>query len=95
VARAAEQGDPLATELLESAFAYLGLGVASLVNVLNPACVVVGGGLSALGERLLGPIRAAITSHANSVASRAVSVRSAALGSAVGVLGAAALILFQ
>lgn len=94
VARAARQGDALAAEVLTGALDSLGLGVASLVNVLNPARVVVGGGLSALGERLLAAILQGIARQANPMARSAVSVRLAALGPQVGVLGAAALVLF-
>jgi glucokinase len=65
--------------------------VAGLVNALNPARVVVGGGLAALGDRLLDPIRAGILRHSNKVAAQSVTVVQAALGRNAGVVGAAAL----
>lgn len=91
VAEAAARGDALSLRVLGQAFAYLGLGVASLVNVLNPARIVVGGGLSALGEGLLEPIREGILRHSNRVAAESVSVVIAALGRDAGVVGAATL----
>jgi glucokinase-like ROK family protein len=50
---AARAGDPLALEALEQAGHYLGVGIASLVNALNPELVVFGGILSLAGEFLL------------------------------------------
>lgn len=91
VAEAAAGGDSLAQEILERAFGLLGLGVAGLVNALNPARVVLGGGLAALGDRLLLPVREGVGRHANSVAARSVEITLAALGQDAGVVGAAAL----
>ncbi|MDY0002756.1 MAG: ROK family protein, partial [Polyangia bacterium] len=91
VAEAAATGDALCQRVLAEAFTLLGLGVASLVNALNPERVVVGGGLSALGDGLLGPIRDGIGRHSNRVAASAVTVTRAALGRDAGVVGAAAL----
>jgi glucokinase len=91
VAEAAAQGDAFSLAVLDHAFTLLGLGVAGLVNALNPARVVVGGGLAALGDRLLDPIRAGILRHSNKVAAQSVTVVQAALGRNAGVVGAAAL----
>jgi glucokinase len=46
VMRAAMEGDREARDILNRAFRYLGIGVANLVNVLNPHAVVIGGGLA-------------------------------------------------
>jgi len=91
VAEAAERGDALAADILARAFRLLGLGVAGMVNALNPACFVVGGGLSALGERLLEPVRKGIRNHCNPLAAGSVRLALAALGQDAGVIGAAAL----
>lgn len=93
VAALAAQGDSEAGAILDEAMRYLGLGVAGLVNALNPARVVIGGGLTALGDRLFQPVRRAIDEHANPVAARSVTVVPAALGADVGIIGAAALAL--
>lgn len=59
VTYAAQQGDPLALELLAELGAWLGAGTADLVAVLDPAVVVIGGGVASAGDLLLGPVRAA------------------------------------
>ena len=53
IANAAEAGDVAAMRALDRLGRYLGIGIASLVNALNPELVVFGGSLSLAGERLL------------------------------------------
>jgi glucokinase len=55
VTAAALQGEPIAIELLADVGQWLGRGIANLVAALDPDLVVVGGGVSAAGELLLGP----------------------------------------
>ena len=55
VAEAARQGDRLASEVLDRAAFYLGIGLVNLVNIFNPQVIVVGGGLTFVGDLLLGP----------------------------------------
>jgi glucokinase len=57
VARAAAAGDPLALELVTEVGVWLGQGIADLAAVLDPEVVVIGGGVSRLGEMMLGPAR--------------------------------------
>jgi glucokinase len=57
VTQAARAGDDAAIGILARAGELLGIGVASLVMLFDPAIVVVGGGPSAAGELLLGPMR--------------------------------------
>jgi predicted NBD/HSP70 family sugar kinase len=73
----------------------VGTVLASLVNMLNPQLLLVGGELAAAGNVLLDPIRAAITRHAIAPASASVRVAAGTLGPRAEVLGAAALILAQ
>lgn len=54
VADAAEQGDPLARSALEQTGRWLGIGLANLINMLNPDLVVIGGALS-VGHAVLLP----------------------------------------
>lgn len=53
VVEAAQAGDPLALEALETVGHHLGIGIASLVNALNPELVVFGGALSLASEFLM------------------------------------------
>jgi len=90
VAQAAAQGDIPAREIIEEAMSYLGLGMASLVNLFNPELIVIGGGLTKMGELLFDPVRRIIARTAFRSSAEAVEVVPAQLGDDVGVLGAAA-----
>jgi glucokinase len=57
VAAAAAEGDDDALVLLRSFAWWVAAGIGSLVTVLDPAIVVVGGGLIEMGEPLLAPVR--------------------------------------
>src|SRR3982750_737180 len=57
VAAAAADGDALALELVTEVGSWLGQGIADLAAVLDPEVVVIGGGVSKLGELVLAPAR--------------------------------------
>jgi glucokinase len=90
VTAAAEDGDLLARRAFASVGDWLGVGVANLVAAFDPERVVVGGGVSAAGDRLLEPARAALTRTLVGAGHRQMPplVR-AQLGSQAGVVGAA------
>ena len=54
---AARDGDPVALAAFNTTGQWLGAGIASLVVLLDPACVVIGGGVIDAGEILLKPTR--------------------------------------
>ncbi len=64
VVEAAEAGDELARRLLADSGRWLGVGIATLVNVLNPQMVIVGGEGVRAGEWRFGPMREVIRAHA-------------------------------
>jgi len=64
IVAAAEAGDKLARRLLADAGRWLGIGIATLVNILNPQLVIVGGEGVWAGEWRFGPMREAIREHA-------------------------------
>jgi len=80
-------GDPDAIAIFEEAGRWLGVAVASLTNVFDPDVVIIGGGVSAAGELLLGPARREYQSRALPPTRRAPLVR-AALGPDAGMVGA-------
>jgi predicted NBD/HSP70 family sugar kinase len=57
LAEAAREGDAIARELVGGAARYVGIGVGTLINVLNPDRVIVGGPMVAAGEEFLEAIR--------------------------------------
>jgi glucokinase len=91
---AARGGDTGAAEDLAEIGRRLGAGIASLVNVLNPELVVIGGGFAAAGELILGPARATVEVEALPPARDLVRLVRAELGSEAGMVGAA-LVAFE
>lgn len=92
VTEAAELGDPVAQAAFNYVGTWLGIGAANLVAAIDPDVIVVGGGVSAAGERLLGPARRALAQHLVAAEEREVApLLGAALGPSAGVIGAAAL----
>lgn len=86
----AQDGDPLATELLTDLGRWIGEGAAVLASILDPSVIAIGGGVSAAGDLLLGPIIAAYESHLPARSHRpGAAVRLAALGNSAGIIGAA------
>ncbi len=90
---AAVQGDSLAKELIMQTGYYVGVGLANLINIFNPELIVIGGGLSNMGDLLLGPARKVAEERAFKIAFRAVRLAPAQLERDSGVLGAAAFAL--
>jgi len=90
---AAEQGDSLAKELIARTGYYVGVGLANLINIFNPELIVIGGGLSNIGDMLLKPAFKVAGERAYKEAFQAVRFASAELGRDSGVLGAAAFAL--
>jgi glucokinase len=86
---AAQQGEQVAEAEIRHGGHLLGLGLGSVVNVLNPDAVTLSGGLLNMGEMLLGPLRGAMYSIAYGPASGTL-VRLSELGDDAGLLGAAA-----
>jgi glucokinase len=91
VAMAAAHGDTVAIEVWTVTTDVLAQAITDLVNVFEPDVVVLGGGVTRSGEQLVAPIRTAVLRDAMRPAAAAVRVELAALGDAVGVVGAAAL----
>lgn len=86
---AARKGDAVCEAEIRNGGHILGLALGSLVNVLNPDALTLSGGLLAMGEMLLEPMRAAMRSMAYGAAGTA-KVRLSELGENAGLLGAAA-----
>jgi glucokinase len=91
VAAAARAGDAAALELMAETAAYLGMGVANIVSLLNPEMVVLGGGLFQAGDILLEPVRREFLRWGQPLAARSVRVELSRLGEDAGLHGAARL----
>ena len=90
ITEAAQDGDPTAIELFGEVGRWLGIGLANLAAALDPGTFVIGGGVSAAGELLLGPardsFRRTLTGRGFRPEARIVA---AALGPEAGLVGAA------
>lgn len=91
---AAKAGDQTARELLSELGYWSGIGIASLVAVLDPELIVLTGGLAESGDLLLAPLRRSLDQHIYARGSRcAPPIVTSTLGSDAGLIGAAALCL--
>ncbi len=94
VGDAALAGDALALEIVQRAGRVIGVGIASLLHIFNSEIVVLGGGVSTLGDLLFEPIREAMHDHVIDKAYVAdLRLKPAALGENVSLIGAAALVV--
>jgi glucokinase-like ROK family protein len=93
VARAASHGDVVATQLLDESGRLVGRMLASVVNLLNPSLVVVGGGVANAGDGLLAAIRQTVYARSLPLATRDLVVRRGTLGHVGGVIGAASMVV--
>jgi glucokinase len=92
LAEAVAAKDAVAVRAVERAAYYLGLGLGSLVNVLGPEIVIVGGGVAeALGESWVDMVRASARTQILTDPHGQIKIVRAALGDDAGILGAALL----
>jgi glucokinase len=90
ITEAAKDGDAFAIEQLAILGRWLGEGIATLAAVLDPAVVVIGGGVSEAGDLLLDPVRAHFRANLTGRNYRPMlQVRQATLGNKAGMIGAA------
>jgi glucokinase len=94
VTELARGGDPLATEVIAQAGRHLGTALASLANIFDPDVFVIGGGVSAAGELLIGPAREELRKRALPPQNQR-PVKLAELGPEAGMVGAAAMALIE
>lgn len=95
IAAAAEQGDEVAGEIIRTAGYYGGVGLSMIVQILNPELIVLGGGLTRIGARLLEPALAAMREHTQPELWDSVRVEPWQLGDDLGIIGAAAQVFVE
>ena len=92
LAKAIRLNDKLTLKIFKKVTKYLGIGIGSIVNFLNPEMIVLGGGVvEALDDTFLDDIRAAAKKYSLPNTLDGVQIVRAALGDNSGILGAAAL----
>jgi glucokinase len=89
VAAAARKGDALAKAVIEESAGYLGIGLANLVNLMNPQMIIIGGGVSKMGDMILSPARKSMKANAFNLPARTVRLVRSQLGVDAELTGAA------
>jgi glucokinase len=90
ITQAATEGDPAALRCFQTVGGWLGQGLADLAAILDPACFVIGGGVSEAGDLLLDPARAAFERALTGRGHRPFAeIKIAQLGQDAGIVGAA------
>lgn len=87
----ARKGDSKAIEVWKITGEYLGLGLANIVDALNPDIIVIGGGIASAGELLLNSAKSEMRKNVLSPAAKKTQVVLAKLGEWAGAIGAALL----
>lgn len=90
VAEAARAGDPLACAVWDETVTVLGAGVGSIINLFNPRLVILGGGVTAVGDQLIAPVRRIALERAFPSMAEEADVVVAQLGADIGIVGAVA-----
>jgi glucokinase len=93
--QAAEQGDPSARRVLDLAFQSLTAALVSFLHVFDPELVILGGNISAAGDRLLGPLSDEVARRTSVLLGRKVPIVFQGTGGYGGVAGAAGLVFLQ
>lgn len=89
---AVDLGDETAKAVVDRYLYYVSVGIANVVNALQPETVCVGGGISGQGEKILQPIRDMVKAERYSVyAENQANIVPALLGNDAGIIGAALL----
>lgn len=87
----ADASDSAIAALIERTAGYLAIATANVINVVHPRLIVLGGGVSALGERLLEPMRVEVRRRVGMFPADDVIIKRSLLGDRAGVLGGIAL----
>jgi glucokinase len=87
------QGNETVLAVIKETGVILGIAIANLANLLNPEMVVLFGGVTNLGEPLIGPLKKEVNIRAFKEATESLRIELSVLGDNSGVLGAARCIL--
>ena len=91
ISSAARAGDKLSKLVMKETGTYLGIALASYVNILNPEIIVIGGGIADAGDLLLKPAKKEMLKRAYPLPARHVKVVRAKLRNDAGIIGSASI----
>jgi glucokinase len=93
ISQAAHDGDPVAREILVEAGQLLGIGLASVMNIMDLRISIIGGGISAAGDFVMQAVQDSVARHVLKPLRSDIRVLPAQLGNNAGLLGAAGLVM--
>jgi len=93
IGEAAREGDRLALEVIKEQGRLLGIWLGSMISVLDPEIIVIGGGVSLLGNMLFKEIRKSTVEHTINIFAKKTPIVPAKLKRDVGIFGAASVLL--
>ena len=88
---AAREGDAFSLDLVDYEAEYLALGIANILNIINPEVVVLGGGVALAGDILLNPMKEKMVKYALPVTLEELQIVQGVLGNEAGIKGAVGL----
>lgn len=88
---AAREGDVFSLDLVDYEAEYLALGIANILNIINPEVVVLGGGVALAGDILLNPMKEKMVKYALPVTLEELKIVQGILGNEAGIKGAVGL----
>lgn len=86
---AAAEGDKAAIDVVNKYIEYVATGIASMVNIFQPEILVIGGGISKEGDRILNPLKDIVNSIDYNKFMPKTDIRIAKLYNDAGIIGAA------
>ena len=95
VFKEAEKGDQVAMDIVEDALNYLGIGVANAVSIFDPEVIIIGGGVTQVGDILFNKVREVVKKRCFKSMAEACEIVPAGLGTDAGVMGAVALAILE
>lgn len=95
VFKEAEKGDQVAKDIVEDALNYLGIGVANAVSIFDPEVIIIGGGVTQVGDILFNKVREVVKKRCFKSMVEACEIVPAGLGTDAGVIGAVALAILE
>jgi len=91
VDKASKKGDKLASSVIKEQGKLLGIWLGSIINLLDPEIIVIGGGVSLIGSRLFNEIRRSAVQHSINIFANKTPIVQAKLKKDVGIYGAASI----
>lgn len=95
VFKEAEKGDEVAKDIVENALSYLGIGVANAVATFDPEMVIIGGGVTQVGDILFNKVREVVNKRCFKNMAESCEIAPAGLGTDAGVVGAVGLAIME